>query len=391
MAYDPATARVVMFGGLTCGPPDETTPTGCDYQQSAVPLNDTWTWDGSTWSRLSTRHAPQVVHFTVDMGGMTPDFAHNDLLLVVWPTVSDRSRVETWTLRNGDWLQLHPAHPPAAYEFSGPSYDTVSRHVILQQQAAMLDVTFWWDGSDWHYFDLRLKTPHSYGTLVSTGSHGLLLIRGADYYTWDGQTWSGIEVLPAFVSDIPRSRYGSTAAYHEPTQRLILFGGRDGAGGPDLRGDTAAWDGRTWKTLVAAPSRPLGRLPLCVPHETVGGLGGSPVADPTGYVQEVEFAEPPSGPCHLHVDVVMTVFAGNEAVSMAGNPATKTVDFDLVPGGDRIAAVFDIHGACALPDGIYARFGGVGTITDLALVHYGCNGASPGPPYITTSMRRFRV
>jgi hypothetical protein len=35
MAYDAATRTVVLFGGL--GAEDK-------------PLNDTWTWDGSTWT-----------------------------------------------------------------------------------------------------------------------------------------------------------------------------------------------------------------------------------------------------------------------------------------------------------------------------------------------------
>jgi hypothetical protein len=394
MSYDPATSRVVMFGGMTCGAPEPTVPTGCDYQESAIPLADTWTWDGSNWSSLATEHAPHPTVFSSDGGGMAADAVHKNLLLVSWPTVSDKSTVETWTLHDGDWVQLHPAHPPAQGEFSGPAYDSVSRRVILQQQAThIFDATYWWDGSDWHVFDLSVRTPHSYGRLVAVGSHGLLLIWAGMVYDWDGKSWSGPSQQPVSLSSADRPRMGWTAAYHEPTNRLILFGGRENAGGPDLRGDTVAFDGSAWKIVSTPPPSPSMRLAECVLDQIVAGMGGDPVMDdPSGAVVEVEFGEPPSGPCHLHVDVVMTVFLGNDLVKMPGNPATQTVDFDLVPGGDRIAAVFDVHGVCALGGGVNARFGGIGIAPEWSLTGYsGCVQPSPAPLGITTSLRHLRV
>ena len=358
MAYDAAISRLVLFGGTSCAPAAVTEPTGCEYQQVTTQGQDTWTWDGASWSQIKTQHAPAIAGFRGDFGGMVADSAHKDLLLVTWPTNSDASTVETWTFRDGDWQQLQPKHTPAQFEFSGPAYDAVSGHVILQQEAGRTNVTYWWDGSDWNLFDLSINTPHSPGQLVSVGSHGLLLIWSSSVYAWNGRSWSGAGQLASFVSAQDRPREGWTAAYHEPTNSLVLFGGRAGPGGPDLAGDTAAWDGTTWRTLIAAPSIPPTQLTQCDPQQAVGGMGSSPgTGDPSGAVVELEFAEPPSGPCHLHVDVVMTVFQGNDPVKMPGNPAVQTVDFELVPGGDRIAAVYDAHGVCALGPGVYARFG----------------------------------
>jgi hypothetical protein len=42
MAYDAATGKVVLFGGWT--------PSGA--------LGDTWTWDGSTWTRQASAVSP---------------------------------------------------------------------------------------------------------------------------------------------------------------------------------------------------------------------------------------------------------------------------------------------------------------------------------------------
>jgi hypothetical protein len=392
MGFDPAKSRVVLFGGTTCAPPGPSDVTGCDYQQVQSSLNDTWTWDGSNWTKLETAHAPAIRAFRGDFGGIAADDSHHDLLLVSWPTGSERSNVETWTLRDGDWHQLHPAHPPAPYEFSGPAYDTASGHLILQQQGERLGATYWWDGTDWQFFDLSVKTPHSYGQLVSVGKRGLLLIWSGNVYSWNGKTWSGPGVLPSLVSLPLHPREGWTASFDERTGDLILFGGRAGPGGPDLLGDTVRWDGSAWKTLVAAQVTPVGPLSACSAQQSLSGMGspqGGRISDPSGVVVEVEFSEPPSGPCHLHVEITMSVHLGNDLVTMPGNPATQAVDFDLVPGGGGIAADFDAHGVCALGGGVTAHFEGGDFRSDWDLTGYsGCSVSSPAPLNITTSVRR---
>jgi hypothetical protein len=44
MAYDPIVGSVVMFGGSAGAP-------------SA--LNDTWTWNGTTWTQIQTTYTPE--------------------------------------------------------------------------------------------------------------------------------------------------------------------------------------------------------------------------------------------------------------------------------------------------------------------------------------------
>ena len=106
-----------------------------------------------------------------------------------------------------------------------------------------------------HVFDLSVKTPHMYGRLLSTGRHGLLLIDLDNSAAWNGSSWGDVMVLPpAFKAPALRFRAGWTASYHEPTQQLVLYGGRDSPGGPDLLGSTIVWDGTTWKVLVPASS-----------------------------------------------------------------------------------------------------------------------------------------
>jgi hypothetical protein len=43
MAYDPLTSQTVLFGGSS---------------STATDLNDTWTWNGTTWTRWTPAHVP---------------------------------------------------------------------------------------------------------------------------------------------------------------------------------------------------------------------------------------------------------------------------------------------------------------------------------------------
>jgi len=69
---------------------------------------------------------------------------------------------------------------------------------------------------------------------------------GAVYYTdtwrWDGQRW---EALPG--GQAPGARYNAAMAYHAPSQRMVLYGGRIGAGA-----QMAEWNGQEWSTRLDA-------------------------------------------------------------------------------------------------------------------------------------------
>jgi hypothetical protein len=86
------------------------------------------------------------------------------------------------------------------------------------------------------------------------------------------------------------------------------------------------------------------------------------------------------------VAVTMTVFAGNDVVSMPGNPATQQLDADLTLG-HGIAAVFDVHDGCSLNGATvafqFADFRSIG----FPLGFQSCSGNAAAPRSITTSVR----
>jgi hypothetical protein len=405
MGFDPATKRVVLFGGLTCPAPSVEGALGCDYQSNPTVLSDTWTWDGSAWSKLETRHSPPVVDFRCCFGGAAADPSHGNLILVTSGALDSNVLVQTWVLQNGDWQRLHPKHSPPTLEFSNPAFDEVSGRLIVQQSAGphvmcpttgcgnlptlTHDTTWSWDGSDWNDLGTAAKTPHDYGQLLSVGRHGLLLIWSNNVYQWNGSSWASSQqlALPEAVSPMLRPRYEWAAAYHQPTDRLVLIGGRD-FGGNHLFGSTAGWDGVSWVTLAPAPPSPSIPLIPCSATKASGGVGW--MIDPSNPATtniNIDFFEPAAGPCHLTATVVMSLTDRNGSlVPIAGNPSSQPVNADLTwdAGGQRVT--FALTGFCSGTSNLTAEIR-AGDLQQSEPVSVQCLSSSHPPPSITPSVQ----
>jgi hypothetical protein len=100
MAYDGAAGNIVLFGGES-----SLIPAGTD-------LNDTWTWDGTTW----TQQFPPVSPSARTYMGMVYDEATKTVVLFGGAN---------------NWRQIHPATvPPNRYLF-GMDYDPVHHDVLM--------------------------------------------------------------------------------------------------------------------------------------------------------------------------------------------------------------------------------------------------------------------
>jgi hypothetical protein len=87
MAYDPATATVLLFGGIS----GDRAPASAMLPVTA--LGDTWSWNGTTWTKLSPATSPAARYGA----SMAYDPATEAMLLF-----GDGYRQElndTWTLK----------------------------------------------------------------------------------------------------------------------------------------------------------------------------------------------------------------------------------------------------------------------------------------------------
>ena len=118
MAYDLASGRVVMFGGITS--PSTTTS-----------LADTWEWDGVNWLQRTPVSSPQVRAYA----SMTYDLSRGGLVLHGGRSGSSgapHADAWTWDSAGNTWKALVPAGVPGPRrDLHGTAYDLARGRIVL--------------------------------------------------------------------------------------------------------------------------------------------------------------------------------------------------------------------------------------------------------------------
>ena len=142
MAFDPSLGKVILFGG----------------NLGSIDFSDeTWAWDGQAWTRLmpALRPAPRAGV------SLAWDSARKALLLFggaaenkAAPDKADEAGVplgDTWTLSGGTWTQLAPVLAPTARADATMAYDPRDRSLILfgGNACPFRSETWAWDGTTW--------------------------------------------------------------------------------------------------------------------------------------------------------------------------------------------------------------------------------------------------
>ena len=224
MAYDPATGATVLFGGSS--------------------TNDTWTWNGSTWTRQFPATSPEA---RTD-ASMAYDASIGKIVLfggegfsASGPPLLD----DTWIWSGTDWIQQSPTISPPARSGASMAYHATTGTLVL-------------------FGGISMTTMDRYAT-------------DNDTWTFDGSTWTLEE--PASV---PTARFGASMAYDASTGNVLLFGGFE----VTPSSDTWIWNGTTWAELAPASSPPP-RFDASMAYDTsngtivlFGGLGPTPPLPP---------------------------------------------------------------------------------------------------------------
>jgi hypothetical protein len=152
------------------------------------------------------------------------------------------------------------------------------------------------------------------------------------------------------------------------------------------------WNGSSWATLAPAPPSQSPSVPLgeCSATKAVSGelTGGAVTDNGPAKIYESDFFEPPAGPCHLKVSVVLTlVSATGSPLRIAGNPSTQLVDADLTWDGGGQAVTFTGAGLCALSPGELVNIRAGDFQQSMPLATDACMTSSPATPSISSSVR----
>ena len=222
MVWEPARARVLMFGGGGIG---ATFPTSLHC--------DTWAWDGQFWIQLAdTGPSARGGH------GMSYDPVTGNVLLFGGRSGENTWWGDTWLWDGEAWIQVADSGPSPRENFA-ISTDPVRKRVVL----------------------------FGGGTLPTGASVG-------DTWEWDGSEWVQRQDVG------PSPRWGARMAYDPASQQTVLFGGFNG----EFLADTWGWDGNAWQPLTHIG--PPARARHAISHDGSGlvlfGGEGSPAFIPHG-------------------------------------------------------------------------------------------------------------
>ena len=378
---------IVLFGG------DSTTGA----------LNDTWSWNGQTWTLLHPATSPPARY----NASLTYDpQTQSDLLFSGMGTSGTLN--DTWSWNGTDWQQLHPTtSPPARYDASasyapgphGKSGDHGNDHGKNDHSDNASNVSTDKAGTG-------SPNPAKHPGNGKGNGHDIVLFGGDsttgalnDTWSWNGQTWTELHPVTS-----PSALSGTASTYDPATEQAIFVGGSDTT---SYSSDTWSWNGKDWTEITqgaTAPSAPGDVMAAGEDHEITGTFSaptqtnGSPViayvavAEPGGIYGVTSGCNPPTGftitGLKNGTSYVVYVYALSEAgVSSASTPSSSVVPFgkpypptnlSATPGNGSATITWDApydNGSPITSYSVYASPGGDSTTI----------GGSPPPTTATLS------
>ena len=285
MAYDPVNEVTVLFGGIY--DPDV---------GGTVHYQDTWTWDGTSWTMLNptTKPSSRYGH------SMVYDESTGKILMFGGRDASYAYLQQTWEWDGANWHQITPALQPSGRTNFGFAYDTIRERAVLSGgliTGVRQQDTYEYYSGNWHLvtttaahgqlsglgmvYDSNNERVLLYGGSISwtnessalwqydsdqdwtqianygpgslneaqmaydASRNTMILFGGENSVTWqnDGTGW---EVA---TSSGPDDRTGFDMVYDSSRNVIVLYGGSEGT---TFYTDTWEWDGSSWTEISTA-------------------------------------------------------------------------------------------------------------------------------------------
>lgn len=235
MVYDVTRARIVLYGGLGNG----------------TPQDDTWEWDGAIWISRATIGPPaRAIH------AMAYDSGRNRTVLFGGYSYGGvpLHLGDTWEWDGGGWTQRASGGPSPRYDHA-MAYDASHARVVLfggTQGGTPFGDTWQWDGLSWSLAATTGPAPREGAAMAYDLRRNRMVLFGgnsvpavmSDTWEWDGATWTHV------ASSGPSPRSGASLAFDNARAKMVLFGGW-----PGPVTDMWEWDGASWtQRLTSGPA-----------------------------------------------------------------------------------------------------------------------------------------
>jgi hypothetical protein len=175
-AYDSVAGKVVLYGG-----------------DGPSALSDTWEYDTAWTLAAGPRPTPRI------QSGMVFDSTRNRIVRFggrtgIGPFGTNPPVDETWEYDGTSWSRVMPPSSPPPRIWPGLAYDSVRQRVVM---FGGVGSTGNWLGDTWEYDGLTwsqspaVGPPFHYGAIMAFDAvRGVtVLVRGTTTWEWDGSTW----------------------------------------------------------------------------------------------------------------------------------------------------------------------------------------------------------
>jgi hypothetical protein len=235
VAYDAARERTVLFGGLG---------------QDAIPLGDTWMWDGAAWTQIPTPTSPSPRAGAA----IAYDATSQRVVLFGGYDAAGQLLADTWSFDGAQWLRVDAGTGPSPRSGAAMTYVDQNDGLLLFGGYEMNDT---WLLRDGRWTQLTLLTSPDPSAEIALEYHRTRNVAvlwrfsafGGETETW---TWNGNEWARSTAQIAPGTRSGAAVVYDSHDDAVVMFGGSQCA----LLQEQWAWDGY-WRQ-----KHPPGAFPL---------------------------------------------------------------------------------------------------------------------------------
>lgn len=238
-----ATGNVLMFGGKT-------------FPSSGFVTNRTWTFDGTNW----TLRAPAASPPATWGARLACDTARNVVVMYGGYQIAETypPQDQTWEWNGTTWTRVFPAHTPGGLGWHGMSFDSWRNRIVvfggIRQSQIDTGETWEYDGIDWTRI-LPAISPaprRSHAMCFHAGIGMTVLFSGINAQTGsDDVTWAynGVDWVPlALPAPRPAARVGAGLVYDSVRGVCVLTAGTTQS--PlALANDTWEFDGTAWASM----------------------------------------------------------------------------------------------------------------------------------------------
>lgn len=244
VTYDTKRNKIILFGGALGYLGDNQ----WDY------VNDTWEWDGETWSKMNSDiYPPARLDHAIA-------YDENRNVVVLFGGLGQNGRLsDTWEWDGDTWVEKKTEIQPMPRSGHEMVYDPIRKKVVIYggySDPAFHNDAWEWDGTNWNQIELNMDAPVASVFALSFNTNedfifALLSGTPGGTWKWEEDTWTRL-----YPGSEPSNR-SSTSMVYDPIRKVFLtFGGVTGS---SLASDTWMFDGINWAEYTNSKVHPSAR------------------------------------------------------------------------------------------------------------------------------------